>query len=211
MTSVRNWLTNAMWAVVLLVSIAVSYTVVGIWRERLTTSRMRPVATNPLFSPGDGIHLIAYVLTAADCGWSNHPSMLAAYKTIRNVLKTFHGDKYAEISVIGVALDQNLSAGFNFLASIGGGTPEGAFDQIAVGGTWLNEQIVKFVWREHAAEPATPQIVLVERPVDAGSYRETYTLKVEADSIIAVKSGADLILSWLQQGAPLPTRGITRK
>jgi hypothetical protein len=199
----QTWLAKTAWLGVVVASIIASYVAVGALRQRVAESGKVDAGPGRPFEPANGTHLIVYVVGAAECGWSNHPSMLSAYKTIRNVLRTFHGSKYAQITVIGVAIDQDINVGLKYLSTAGGGRYEDAFDQIVVGGSWLNEEIVRFAWQERATKASTPQIVLVERPVSAEGYRQTYTLGVEKDRVLAVKIGAESILAWINQGAPL--------
>ncbi|MBY0493041.1 MAG: hypothetical protein K2Y23_02385 [Cyanobacteria bacterium] len=131
--------------------------------------------------------------------------MKSLFRTIRPQLRTKYGDTYAQITVVAVDMDQDLDAGLRFLSELGGGSPGNAFDQIVLGGLWLNEQLVRFIWRENVTEALTPQIVLVEPPVDASTYPVDFKLGVQADKVIAKKKGASEIKKWLSDGAPLET------
>lgn len=158
--------------------------------------------TNP-FASVNGAHLIAFVITASDCGWSNHPETKAALGILRERMRSVYGDKYAHIEVVGVAIDEDPEAGLTFLSDIGRGTVRTAFDQVAVGGSWLNEQVVRFAWREAKARAATPQVIVVERLVDTSSYLSEYTIKTGDDLVVANASGASDIVRWIEQGLPL--------
>ncbi len=162
--------------------------------------------TNP-FASVDGAHLVAFVITASDCGWSNHPQTKAALGVIRERMRSAYGDRYAHIEVVGVAIDEDPEAGLTFLSEIGRGTVRTAFDQIAVGGSWLNEQIVRFAWREGKAKAATPQVIVVERLVDTSSYLSEYTIKTGDDLVVANASGSSDIARWIEQGLPLDYSG----
>jgi len=162
--------------------------------------------TNP-FASVDGEHLVAFVITASDCGWSNQHLTKAALGSIRERMRSAYGDKYAHIEVVCVAIDENPEAGLAFLSDIGGGAVRTAFDQVAVGGSWLNEQVVRFVWREGKTEAATPQVIVVERRVDTSSYLSESTIKTGDDLIVANASGRSDILRWIEQGLPLDYPG----
>lgn len=173
----------------------------------LSTSRWQPPAVGAgagaPYLPAAGTHLIAFVMTASDCGWSNHESMKGAFRSIRPMLRSVHGTSYAQVTVIGVALDEDPDIGLRFLAELGNGSVGAAFDQVVVGGRWLNDEVVRFVWRERAADAATPQVVVVERPVIASSWQSDFTMSVDPDRVIGKVSGATDILAWLDRRAPL--------
>ena len=122
-----------------------------------------------------------------------------------------HYTRYAHVGVVGVAIDEEPEAGLDFLSEIGGGGVRHAFDQIAIGGSWLNEHLVRFVWREAVAEAATPQVIVVERLVDTRSYLSDYTIRTEEDRVVATASGSSPILQWLEEGLPLASANDGRR
>ena len=157
---------------------------------------------NP-FASVDGAHLVAFVIGASDCDWSNMPEIKAAFGRIRERMRAAYGDAYAHIEVVGVAIDEDPEAGLTYLSDIGRGTVGTAFDQIAVGGSWLNEQVVRFAWREGKAAASTPQVIVVERLVDTSSYLSESTIKTGNDLVVANASGRNDILRWIERGLPL--------
>ena len=196
---------------VLLVSTLVAYVSASTLLEEMRTrgagstraeSPTPDAPTNP-FASVDGVHLIAFVITASDCGWSNHPQTKAALGSIRERMRSAYGDRYAHLEIVGVAIDEEPEAGLTFLSEIGGGTVRTAFDQVAVGGSWLNEQVVRFVWREGKAVASTPQVIVVERLVDTSSYLSESTIKTGDDLVVANPRGSRDLLRWLEQGLPL--------
>ena len=70
---------------------------------------------------------------------------------------------------------------------------------------WLNEEAVRLYWRERAAPPLTPQVIVVERPVDTTSYVTDSTIRVKEDTVAAVVDGLRGILDWLDNDMPLST------
>lgn len=201
---------TALAAVVLLGSITASYLSVTVWQtqrvsgvavsEAGVASSSTPV--NP-FADVNGTHLIAFVFTSSDCGWSADQATMDAVGSIRSKMRSAHGGSYAEVSVVGVALDDDLEAGLRFLSELGNGTAEDAFDQVIVGGSWLNEQVVRFVWREHVAKAASPQVVVIERPVNTESYLLTSTIHVDSDRLVVNPVGSAEIIQWINQGLRL--------
>lgn len=194
-------------ATVLLGSMLASYGAVTVWRDR----RQRPPATvtdvpaaavNP-FASANGTHLVAFLITGSDCGWAKQANMLQIGRTLRTRMRAVHGSSYAAVNVVGVAMDVDVDTGVEFLAQLGGGSTSSAFDQVVVGGSWLNEQIVGLVWREGVAEAASPQIVVIERAVNTESYLSTSTIVVGSDRIVANPVGNVEIMSWVSQQMPL--------
>ncbi len=196
---------------VLLVSTLVAYLAASSPLEAMqatgadSTRAEGPIPDTPAnpFAAVDGPHLVAFVIGASDCGWSNLPEIKAAFGSIRERMRSAYGDKYAHIEVVGVAIDEDPEAGLTYLSDIGGGTVGTAFDQIAVGGSWLNEQVVRFAWREGKAAASTPQVIVVERLVDTSSYLSKSTIKTGDDLVVANARGRNDILRWLEQGLPL--------
>lgn len=128
---------------------------------------------------------------------------MEAIRSLRRQIRSEHGNSYAQISVVGVALDADPDAGLQFLLDLGDGTPSGAFDQISAGGSWLNEQAVRLFWRQQAAVAVIPQVIVIERRVDTGSYLSHAEIRVQDDTVVANPYGHEAILDWLEQGTPL--------
>lgn len=206
------WAKRLLWASVFAGSLVVSYTGVSVMQQQLrptaaTSDMGRDDAgdeerVNP-FASANGTHLIAYVIAASDCGWSSQPGVITAVRAMRAQMASVHGGSYAQVSVVGVALDSDIDAGLRFLSDIGSRTPAGAFDQIIVGGSWLNEQIVRFVWRDGFTEAALPQVLVIERPVNTAPYLLNRTLGVQDDKVVAREIGSRAIVSWLEGGVPI--------
>lgn len=170
---------------------------------RAASDTTQPV--NP-FLAFHGKNLIAYVIVASDCGWSNRPATMRAASEIRSRLRNTHGSQYAAVTVIGVAIDKEITAGLDFLAKIEKWSSGGAFDQVIVGGSWLNEELVRLLWREALVEGSTPQVLLIERQVGTDRYLQDWTLQLGPDRVVANPSGTNEILAWLRDSLPLGTQ-----
>jgi hypothetical protein len=197
---------------IFLAALAVSFVGVSAWRlhdssERGNTPARHPevaMKEGPPEAPfPDGEYLIAFVFLSSDCGWSSLPNMIKAVGNLRETLHDSHEVSFAKIQVVGVALDNDLEAGLGFLAELGSGELGRTFDQIAVGGSWLNEEVVRFVWQDEMAEAALPQIVVIERSVDTRSYLTARTIGVHNDRILVNPIGNAEITEWLRAEAPL--------
>ena len=195
---------------VLVSSIAASYFVASRWLVSAPlpahvvseTSGAAATLTNP-FGHANGMNLIAYVIVSSDCGWSTMPTVKTALGSIREELEAVHGSSYAHISVIGVALDRDLEAGLRFLSDLGNGETASVFDQIIVGGSWLNEQVIRLVWRQGIAEAASPQVMVIERLVDTDTYPLTSSIQLQSDRPLASLVGSTEIIQWIDDGLPL--------
>lgn len=200
---------------VVVVSILVSYVTTRMWRESQqprglpATARVHSDTSNSDFNPfalDNGMHLIAFAMISSECGWSTLPQGMDAIRTVRSRMISEHGDTYAKVSVVGVAVGMDLDAELQFLFDLRTGTPDRVFDQVSIGASWLNEQAVRFYWRERAARALTPQIIVIERPVDTMSYASESTIEVGDDTISTTVNGLGEILTWLDNGVPVSER-----
>ncbi len=203
-------------AVALLAAMVLSYLGIDAVRPRMQRNGITQQApssptkqapsppTNP-FGSAHGRHLIAYVITASDCGWSNRPEGKAVIASLKEDLHRAHGAEYARITVVGVDIDDNIETGLRFLATFSSDRSK-VFDQVMIGGSWLNEQILEFVWREHIAEPMSPQVIALERTIDTADYLNTSRIGVGGDTLVATAGGEAAIKKWARDGYPLQVR-----
>lgn len=206
----RGWAKKSLSGLVLLVSMAASYVGLSILQPRpkgaashvISVNKSGGARVNP-FASVDGTNLIAFVVTASDCAWSKQPAGMEAIRSVGAKLRAVHGGSYAQVSVIGVALDRDLDTGLQFLSHLGKGRPGALFDQLFVGGSWLNEQIVRFVWREHVTKASIPQVLVIERHVSTKAYLVTFAIAVQDDRVVANPTGVAELITWIKRGVPL--------
>lgn len=171
-----------------------------------STTTPASAARNPFES---GRYLVAYVLVSSGCGYSTEKLAKQALRVVPDSLRAVHGKAFAKVSVVGVALDEDVGDGIRFLNELGMGSD--VFDEISVGQSWLNEQVVRLAWREGMAAPLLPQVVLVERQVDARAYPRH--IETQSDSVILSVMGRNDIIAWVGEGVPLafaPKRRLTQ-
>lgn len=192
--------------VVVVASAVASYTGVSLARssthsiKAVSTSSTRPAPVNPV---RNGQHLIAYVVVASDCGFSTRPDVEDAVRHLRDVLLAAHGQSYAQVSVVALDVDQDVATGLEFLKQFQKHHSGPVFDQVSVGGVWVNDGFVNLGWRERLATGATPEIDLIERPVDSHHYLVDWTVSIGRDALLLRVAGYDQIARWVQEGAPL--------
>lgn len=155
-------------------------------------------ATIPIPS---GRHLIAYVFLDSRCGACTHRETEASVEQLHNSLNASQAKAFSKITVVGIALDDDLQRGIGYLERLN--KSGRVFDQLGVGGTWSNEFVNQRVWRDAAALPGVPQILLVSRIVDPSGYPRTVELR--RDSVVARFFGRADIVKWVKQGTPLAT------
>ena len=68
---------------------------------------------------------------------------------------------------------------------------------------WANEGVLRYVWKLSYGEPATPQIIIVDRSV-AVSPLEKSPYGIQDEEFLVRKVGSIAIRRWMQMGAPLP-------
>lgn len=159
-----------------------------------------PRANVPVKPPFEsGRYLVAFVFVSSDCGFSRLRETRRALREFPDSLRAANGSAFTDVSVIGVSIDKDVDAGLRFLRDIEGSRH--VFDEISVGRSWLNEQVVRLVWREGMATANLPQIVLVERQVDMAPYPRH--IGTERDSVLLNLTGSKEIAAWVGKGAPL--------
>ncbi|MCC6774902.1 MAG: hypothetical protein IT360_27285 [Gemmatimonadaceae bacterium] len=149
-----------------------------------------------------GEHLVAYVVLSHRCGFCAEPETRAALRVLRDSLRAHAGAGVVRVQVVGVAIDDDLDAGWAYLRAMNGRTR--AFDALSVGGDWLNDVVVQLVWRGGVVEAATPTVVVVTRRVDASAYPDH--VDVQADQVVLRVVGRDSLLAWVAAGAPVGVR-----
>lgn len=191
--------------VALVLSLGLSYGVTRIARDsrtaRGTPADSAAAAVLIRRSFPTGTHLLAYVLLSHRCGFCTEEGTKRALRNIRPSLMKYQNAPYAKVSVVGVALDADIDAGFEYLEDLN--EDNAAFDELSVGGSWLNHFVTQLVWRGGMAEASTPSIVVVARNVDATAYPSN--IGVGADSFVTRISGRRAIINWVTGGTPLPS------
>lgn len=146
-----------------------------------------------------GPHLVAYVLVSHRCGFCAEKHTKEALGHLRSSLAASARGRFAKVTVIGVALDRDVEGELDYLHSLGHHAPP--FDELSVGGSWLNEFVTQLVWRGGVIEARTPTVVLVQRDVDASRYPDL--IRVAPDSVLMRVVGRDSLLAWVKAGTPI--------
>lgn len=188
-----------------LVSGYATFAIVAKWRTARasaiadsTASQLSDSArTEAMFPSGD--YLVAFVLVSANCGFSAEGHTRAALSAMRTRLRAVGKGRFVAVKVVGVSIDDSLAEGIAFLQSIQ--QDGGAFDEIAVGGIWLNELVASLVWKQGLTGAGVPSVLLVQRKVNSRGYPAS--IEVSSDSVLKRVSGRDSIIAWVARGTPL--------
>jgi len=133
---------------------------------------------------------------SSTCGAHRNEGLRAAIETAKRALAERSTAAGRQFTSAGVAIDWRIEDGIEFLAAFG------EFDEIIVGGSWLNSGAIRYVWEDFPGSSVVPQVVVVRRPVTVSSS----TISVGEEELLARLAGADQIMEWVDLGAPLVQR-----
>lgn len=141
-----------------------------------------------------GGEVVVVLIGMAGCAASRQPALAAAMDQIRARLRVLSSERGIPIAFWGVALDRDLSKGLRWLTSVG------PFDEISVGGNWLNSQAVRFMFGGSSGPATVPQIIVFQRTIDQPS---SSTLVVGPETIATRRVGVQPILDWVVSDDPI--------
>jgi hypothetical protein len=147
------------------------------------------------FKPGR--QLVAYVFVSSDCSYCQLRDTKEAITSIRELFRRNNESGFRSATVVGVDLDTDIGAGLGYLNGIG----LRSFDEISVGQSWLNENLVRLVWRDKTGPPSVPQVIILSR--DMSAKLKPLNLSFGTDSVVGLLTGRKAILKWVQGGATI--------
>jgi hypothetical protein len=139
-----------------------------------------------------GRHEVAVFLGMAACGSCRLPELPGAVRLLLDSLRKDAARRGDRFSTLGVVLDDPSPTVIRWLNQFG------TFDEIAVGGNWLNTAVAKMVWDDHTAKPGVPQLILLRHDVEATST----SIQVGADSVLR---------RWLGARQLVPSLAVTNQ
>lgn len=149
--------------------------------------RLSDMGINP------GRQLVVYVLLSSRCGQCQRLDTRTAVRSLRELIRENNASAYKSAAVVVVAVDE-LSEGLDYINSIG----LGSFDEVSVGSSWLNEHLVRLIWRDDTVKPIVPQILVISREMTAGL--TPFRVGYGTDSVLAVLTGRKRLLEWARLG-----------
>lgn len=145
-----------------------------------------------------GSQLMLVYIGSARCGWCKNPALPSYLATIRDSLAVRAVRQKRQLITLGIAVDVVKHEGIDHLNRVAD------FDQIAAGGSWLNEVMIDYVWSRWGAPSATPQLMVFSRLVVREASSEAVTYRVENQQLLARKVGLYDIEAWVREGVPTP-------
>jgi hypothetical protein len=101
----------------------------------------------------------------------------------------------AAFATLGIALDEQIDSGIALLQ------PLGQFDEISIGGGWVNHDVERYIWSDTTGVPAIPQVLVIEREVNASNGKTQWS--VSPYHVLFRVIGGDPIRGWVAKGAPV--------
>ena len=161
---------------------------------KVMTARHGTVAWRAAHSPTirdaatDEVQDVFVLIGSSHCGYSTDPKLFGAFDRI--VAANTSGHTVASTLRIGVSMDEDARRGFDWLRSVG------RFDEVDIGGNWLNSDVVNLIWAVPAAPPVIPQIILIERRIHRTS-QPASRLTVTDVHVVKRAVGLDHISNWV--------------
>ena len=143
------------------------------------------------------LNLLSYTLVHQDVLFSNEEGLPLRIDRIKVLLQAKAAAQDRSFVTIGIAEDWSVKNGLGHLSKFGD------FDEIMAGRGWLNEGIMKYVWKGSYGEPATPQVIVIDRFITVAS-SENLRYDMRDEELVVRKAGIDAIQRWLEMGTPLP-------
>lgn len=167
------------------------------WRADVPLSEM-----GSALSSLQGEQVVAYLFLSSQCGFCTDAKTTDAIIRLRDSLLVSNAGRFARLEVVGVALDEDLGRGSEYLLDL---TRRGAqLDQVMVGGGWMNEGMRNYVWRDGLGRPEVPQVLALARSIDASGYPRH--IEVGPDAAVLRVVGRDDVIAWVNRGARIPQR-----
>jgi len=139
------------------------------------------------FKPGKEV--IAVYVGSSWCGPCQNPKFKKALGQLRERVSKEVQASGANFWTLGISVDNNIKAGYEFLKSAG------PFDEISIGRSWANTAAVRFVMIDNFGGPVVPQVILIERHVE----KEGAGIKITNEKVLLRLIGTGDILKWVSE------------
>lgn len=151
----------------------------------------------PRYVADGGAELALIYVGASGCSASNDEDLPGVVDRIKMSVMDKAATHSRNFVAVGVSQDWSVTDGVEHLSKFG------EFDEIMTGRSWINAGIVKYVWENAFGEPATPQIIIVDRITRVPSSEDS-RFRVVDENLVIRKVGIGAIRQWLEAGTPLP-------
>ena len=150
----------------------------------------------PSYDNGElnGVHQVAVFLASSSCGACRTRGLDDAVRQLLDSLRSVAASEGRRLTTVGVLLEPPSAEALEWLARFG------AFDEISVGGNWLNTAAARYVWKGQASA-SVPQLLLVRYRVieERSSMLSNPGLVIGSDSIVRSWQGVGQLAPLLVQ------------
>lgn len=108
--------------------------------------------------PG-GREMVMVLVASPSCGACRHPDLAPMFQEATESLRATAASDGMPLITVGVSPNWVPAEGWRFLADIMN------FDEVMIGRSWLNSELVELGWSYQDADVATPQIIVYEQEV----------------------------------------------
>lgn len=151
----------------------------------------------PSYRTESGAELVLIYIGSSGCVYSNKPDLPDKIDQLKSLVQSKATESGRGFATIGISRDWDVERGLAHLAKFG------EFDEVMTGRSWANEGIMKYVWESSYGEPATPQVIIIDRFLSTDNSAGSH-FKMLNEEFVLRKVGPEAIQDWLDLNAPLP-------
>ncbi len=151
----------------------------------------------PNYVATGGRELALIYIGSSGCGYSNAEELPEMVDQLKSLVQNTASVNNIGFLTIGMAKDWKIENGLEHLSKFG------EFDEIMTGRSWANEAIIKYVWYGSFGEPATPQVLIIDRVLKV-THSHGANYEIRNEKLLTKQVGIGAIRQWLELGAPLP-------
>jgi hypothetical protein len=149
-------------------------------------------AYTPSYDARTGREVVMVFIGASFCGAHLQPGFPEAIEQAKLGLRRQAQSRGSGFRAVGVSLDWEPDSALVFLRRFG------RWDEVSVGGNWVSEAALRYIWSDLPGPASVPQLLVIERQLENG---ET-AVSVQGERLVRRLLGTDQIAAWVKSGAP---------
>jgi hypothetical protein len=146
----------------------------------------------PSYDARTGREVVMVFIGASFCGAHLQPGFPEAIEQAKLGLRRQAQARGSGFRAVGVSLDWEPDSALVFLRRFG------RWDEVSVGGNWVSEAALRYIWSDLPGPASVPQLLVIERQLENG---ET-AVSVQGERLVRRLLGTDQIAAWVKSGAP---------
>ena len=147
-------------------------------------------AYTPAYDARTGSEVVMVFIGASFCGAHLQPGFPEAMEQAKLGLRQQARGRGAGFRAVAVSLDWDPDSALVFLRRFG------RWDEISVGGNWVSEAAVRYIWSDLPGPASVPQVLVIERQLENES-----AVAVRGERLVRRLVGTDQIAAWVKSGA----------